>query len=282
MSNQRVVCFYHANCLDGVAAAYAVKLAYPNIQVEFIPSNYGMKIPEGLKGRKIFIVDFSFKQDQMLQLMEDNYVVVLDHHESAAKELDGLVEVDQTQSGAVQAWKFFHGPDVPLEYQYIQDRDLWNFNLPETRAWTEGAFTYPMTLEGFEELYNESKKDMGPIIKIGTILLRKRKTDLDNILKTVRRMTINGYDVPVVNANYVFASDLGNIMSKDEPFAVIYSDNRDCRQFSLRSQKVGGVDVAIIAEAFGGGGHKNASGFKIPFDHPNFAKSLTHLEGAKG
>ena len=267
-----VVCFYHSNCLDGIAAAYAVKLAHPMVDVEFIPSRYGMEIPD-LKGCQIYVVDFSFKRPDMERLMANNCVVVLDHHESAAKELEGLVEVDQTRSGAMQAWEYFFGGPAPLEYQFIQDRDLFEFKLEDTHAWIEGAFTFPMTMEGFNELFFCSTRD--EILALGKSLLRKKEADLKSLIKNVRRMTINGIDIPVLNANYMHVSDVAARLNENEPFVAVYADLREGRKFSLRSKKDKGMDVCVICESFGGGGHKNAASFFIPYDNPQFP--VSHL-----
>ena len=51
-------------------------------------------------------------------------------------------------------------------------------------------------------------------------------------------------------------------MAEGEPFAACYWDTPEGRVFSLRSSS-DGVDVSEIAKQFGGGGHKNAAGFKI-------------------
>ena len=56
-------------------------------------------------------------------------------------------------------------------------------------------------------------------------------------------------------------------MAESEPFAACYLDTADSRVFSLRSRREGGVDVAKIAESYGGGGHRNAAGFRVPRDH---------------
>jgi nanoRNase/pAp phosphatase (c-di-AMP/oligoRNAs hydrolase) len=76
-------------------------------------------------------------------------------------------------------------------------------------------------------------------------------------------MTIGGYDVPVANLPYMFASDAGNIMSEGEFFAASYFDTPDGRKFSLRSKDTG-MDVSEIAKRFGGGGHARAAGFMMP------------------
>ncbi|MEY5098606.1 MAG: hypothetical protein RJA36_1325, partial [Pseudomonadota bacterium] len=45
-----------------------------------------------------------------------------------------------------------------------------------------------------------------------------------------------------------------------------YWDTAEHRQFSLRSRD-GGLDVAAICEGFGGGGHRQAAGFRVARDH---------------
>ena len=98
--------------------------------------------------------------------------------------------------------------------------------------------------------------------------MNKLDSDVASCIRaTKRRMTIAGYDVPVANLPYQLASDAGNIMSKGEPFAASYFDAADgSRSFSLRSDKddPAAVDVSVVAASYGGGGHKNASGFRRP------------------
>ena len=58
-------------------------------------------------------------------------------------------------------------------------------------------------------------------------------------------------------------SDAGHLMAQNEPFAVCYWDTPDGRVFSLRSTD-DGLDVQKIAVSYGGGGHRNAAGFRMP------------------
>lgn len=46
-----------------------------------------------------------------------------------------------------------------------------------------------------------------------------------------------------------------------------YYDTAEARHFGLRSAD-DGADVARIAQEYGGGGHRHASGFKVPRSHP--------------
>lgn len=55
------------------------------------------------------------------------------------------------------------------------------------------------------------------------------------------------------------------------PIPVLHLGTSDGIVFSLRSRE-GGADVSEIAKAYGGGGHRNASGFRVSFER--FAKEF--------
>jgi nanoRNase/pAp phosphatase (c-di-AMP/oligoRNAs hydrolase) len=59
-------------------------------------------------------------------------------------------------------------------------------------------------------------------------------------------------------------SDAAHELAKGRPFAGCYWDTPDGRVFGLRSTDEG-VDVSAVAKQYGGGGHRNASGFRVSF-----------------
>jgi hypothetical protein len=67
-----------------------------------------------------------------------------------------------------------------------------------------------------------------------------------------------------INANSLFASELGNQLAEQSgTFALIWQLAGDGEvKASLRSK--GDFDVAAIAARYGGGGHRNAAGFRLP------------------
>jgi oligoribonuclease NrnB/cAMP/cGMP phosphodiesterase (DHH superfamily) len=72
--------------------------------------------------------------------------------------------------------------------------------------------------------------------------------------------------VPVAHAPYAFASDLAYKMLEaypDAPFAAVVVDAYGGRTYSLRSEN-SRQDVSEVAKTFGGGGHRNAAGFRVP------------------
>ena len=99
---------------------------------------------------------------------------------------------------------------------------------------------------------------------MGGAIERKHHKDVAELVKvTERTMIIGGYAVPCANIPYTMTSDAGNLMANGERFAACYWDTFEGRVFSLRSTDKG-IDVSAIAKAYGGGGHRNASGFRMP------------------
>jgi hypothetical protein len=72
---------------------------------------------------------------------------------------------------------------------------------------------------------------------------------------------INGL---AINASALFASELGNLLAINSgTFGLIWQVGADgLVKASLRA--CGKIDVAHIATSFGGGGHPNAAGFRMP------------------
>jgi hypothetical protein len=103
------------------------------------------------------------------------------------------------------------------------------------------------------------------LIAEGTAIERKHFKDVNELLKvTTRRMLIGGYNVPIANLPYTLVSDAAHQLAKGEPFAGCYRDTPKGRVFGLRSSDEA-VDVSEIAKRYGGGGHRNASGFTVSF-----------------
>lgn len=277
------LCIYHANCADGFGAAWAVRNFYrsENRPIEFLAAKYG-DAPPDVTDRDVFIVDFSYKRDVLLQMAKTAHTItVLDHHKTAVEDLKNLPAnvdsvFDMNRSGAIITWDYFFNrdntasddPDTPPELlQHIQDRDLWKFELPGTREIQAALFSYEYDFEIWDRLMMQP---VSVLRQEGEAIERKHFKDIRELLKsTMRYMRIDGHTVPVANLPYIYSSDAGHMMAKGfgsdgelQPFAACYMQGSDgTYTFSLRSTDQG-VDVSAVAKKFGGGGHRNAAGFK--------------------
>jgi oligoribonuclease NrnB/cAMP/cGMP phosphodiesterase (DHH superfamily) len=271
----QLMCIYHANCCDGMGAAWSVHHALKNTyDIEFVAATYQTEPPE-VAGKNVVIVDFSYKRDVIAQMAKvANSITVIDHHKTAEAELAPLLKsgaingvFDMTKSGAMLTWEYFHGEETPPRLiEHIQDRDLWKFELVGTREIQAALYSYPMEFDVWDKLMFTHLDDL---YKEGVAIDRAHLKNVDGLVEFLtHRQIIAGYDVPAVNCPYMFASDVGNKLATNEPFSVTYYDTEDNRKYSLRSVE-GGVDVSEVAALFGGGGHKHAAGFKIPLDRIN-------------
>lgn len=302
MSERKTMCIYHGNCADGFGGAWVVRKALGE-QVEFVAGVHGQEPPD-VTDKDVIIVDFSYKYEVMARLSwKANSIIILDHHKSAAEDLgkfppfhagvrvdgrhpDGSVALgwesahismnsqnspaiaccfDMNRSGAMLAWDhFFPGQEPPMLLRHIEDRDLWLFQLDGTREIQANLFSYPYDFEVWDTLMTT---DVQSLRSDGAAIERKHQKDVAELVAvTKRRLVIGGHDVPVASLPYTLTSDAGHLMAQGEPFAACYWDTPDGRVFSLRSTD-DGMDVSEIAKQYGGGGHRNASGFRVPFGH---------------
>lgn len=281
------LCIYHGNCQDGQAAAWVVYDYFMSKKssefLHFHPGFYGAAPPyEQAKGKYVIIVDFSYPAAQLAELARfAEHVLVLDHHETAAKELAGfdkisvesgyfpemfakksLVHVlfDMEKSGAGLAEAFFRkGLHHPL-IELVQDRDLWRFKLSDSKAFHAFLSLQDFSLEHWDRIFGPGN-NRTEYIRQGYTALQVHDQSVKRIIKSSLRMGwIAGYFVPIVNCPYEFASDIGNIICEGHPFGATYFDSSNGREFSLRS-KEGGIKVNDVATIFGGGGHPRAAGF---------------------
>jgi hypothetical protein len=254
------IVLYHANCSDGFGAAWAAWQRLGN-DATYLPVRHGTPPPELPKGADVYILDFCYARDIILELHGDAHQLrVIDHHRTAEQELAGLdyAIFDNDKSGAVLAWEFFNRDQpVPELLRYVMDRDLWLHELPRSREVFAGLSSYPMDFHVWSGL------DVARLADEGVPILRYQEQQVELLCSQVRFENLAGFEVPVVNAA-VFGSEVGAELLKrypDAPFAALYFDRGDgSRQWSLRSRE--DFDVSAIARRYQNGGHRQAAGFE--------------------
>jgi oligoribonuclease NrnB/cAMP/cGMP phosphodiesterase (DHH superfamily) len=283
MSKAPIV-IYHANCWDGFCAAWIADKALGDIEYgrpEMFAAYYGQSAPE-VAGRDVYILDFSYKRDEMRRILSQAHkVVVLDHHKTAQAELDGIVDefiqrpdliqnppgselpviwFDMNKSGGRLTWEFFR-KDAPAPWlvKYTEDRDLWRHALADTQEINAALRSYPLKFDLWDEF---EKRGAGQYVLEGAAIRRAERAIVDTHVRNAREIDMDGHRVMSVNATVLF-SEIAGELAKGKPFGACYFDRHDGkRQWSLRSDD-NGVDVSAIAKAHGGGGHAHASGFEV-------------------
>lgn len=263
------ICIFHAGCPDGFTAAWIAYDLHRTIGgIELWPAQYGDPPPD-VTGRNVTIVDFSYKRPVMEHIRDTARTLrVLDHHKTAAEDLDGLagpegsvVIFDMNRSGAMLAWDYYH-PDEPAPdlVRYVQDRDLWHRALPNN-AEVFGAITSrPYTIEAWDHL---AYTPLATLVTEGRAVAMYRERLIEQAVANAYEDTVCGHRVLVANCAYAIGSEVAGRLGEGRPFGAYYLDlPGGVRQWGLRSSEEG-MDVAVLAESMGGGGHRHASGFKV-------------------
>ena len=251
------IVLYHSDCSDGFGAAWALWKKFP--AAKFNAVKHGYPPPAKLEGQHIVMVDFSYNRP-ILETMAQQAasLLVLDHHVTAQEALAGLpfAYFDLKKSGAVLAWEWAHQQPAPWLLQYVQDKDLWTWALPASREINAALASYPYDFHVWDSLRQDTLEAEGRAI------LRYETELVGKIAASAAVFSFQGALVPVAQSS-VLTSQIGERLSKDHPFCVIWHDRDGRRYYSLRSRD-DGADVAAIAMQYGGGGHTHAAGFSIP------------------
>lgn len=268
---------YHAHCPDGFGAAWVAARALTSRFpiVELHPASYGEDPPyDRAKDACVYVVDFSYPRAQLERLWgECSELVVLDHHKTAQAELEGLpyCTFDMNRSGAGLTWDFFHPAEQrPWVIDYVEDRDLWRFQLPFSREVSLRIRLTPHTILAWDELASRTVADV--MKEAAGAHLHLEHYVRDALRNAYMLYDVDGHDTAavVVNVSYTGVSDVLNAALDEHGHADMaigwQLHAQGHLQCSVRSRE--GFDCSVFAKSLGGGGHAQAAGFKCEVSSP--------------
>ena len=175
---------------------------------------------------------------------------------------------DESRSGAGICWDWTHYDFPRLEIvNYVEDRDIWKFALEGTNEVNSVLSVVPRTFEEWDRISDQLETFPETILEQGSMLMAARQRTIDAQVRLARVIKIDGMEVPVAPSPRYVGSDVAVKLLENyptAPFAAYYIDKVDARYFGLRSTDER-TDVSEVAERFGGGGHRNASGMTVPY-----------------
>lgn len=274
-------CIYHGKCTDGVAAAWAVWSADKNYH--FFPGVYQQEPPWNLidKDTEVLLVDFSYKRPVIEEIQSrSKSITILDHHPSARKDLEPLLAdgsikgvFDMNRCGALITWEYFHPTEkAPTLLEQIDAHDRWLDNRDLQLRMALKSYNHSpsdKTRPAFHNLMQEWSQLMKPssvasLKEAGIHIHRYYRQRVEETKRYSRPIYLRGVEILIVNAPVYLASDVAGELAtkaKNGIGAVWWQNTNRSVTISLRSRSE--VDVSKIAVHFGGGGHKNAAGFKL-------------------
>ena len=301
------VIFAHSHCTDGLCAASIMKRAIniclntEDIVVIFVRYGEEKKALEQAEiddKTDVYIVDFSFSRNDTLDIAKKcKNLIILDHHITAFEKLEGIEKesdnidffFDNNMSGAtlvngLVAERFldFGKSQAIVNYvaDLVEDRDLWNFKLKDTKAFGEFVFSQiePNDIDAFSEiLFDSDMKKIQSYVDLGNILDKNKKKQINQRLEQMRNPTVLEIPYPetfeqvqVIFVNETqsdLISELGNAICKkfQKPVCLYKILSTGMVSLSFRSMD-NLIDMSKIAVALGGGGHRNACGAEISIE----------------
>lgn len=312
---------YHHNDADGLASAFLIakECVKKNKEYELIEMDYSKSFPiENITSEDtVYILDYSIEPAEMIKLLRiTDKVIWIDHHKSAIERykdwsksivypdielVEGIRQVGI--SGCALTYLYLEGYDytsmkeedklnrmyydfdlAPLYLQLINDWDVWNHNIPETKPFMT-ALNIKLDISIIADL-DEDAYEMTPLgrcmigdlertslamqlihngdkyieyRKVWSEQLRDRYGFTTFIYDADRDRQLEAYVLNIGNANSEFFG--GKINQYDLIISVCFDGERF--RYSLYSNK-DYVDCGKLARQFGvdnGGGHPGAAGF---------------------
>lgn len=260
---------YHADCRDGFCALWVAKHAL--MHIEAVPAHYGNP-PPAVKGREVYVLDFSYPRKVMESMSSQAMsITVLDHHQTAQAELEDLpfCTFDKDRSGAQMAADLFGFPKLRGAHwivSYVADRDLWKWELKNSKEINALLQTMPLTFRAWDKLAElPNPRDVVPR---GEAVLQAWRRVIEGHVAQAQEVPWDEHKILVANATCQ-RSETAHALADGRPFAVVWSARADGGiHYNLRSEE-SGVDVSEIAKVLGGGGHKHAAGVILPAGTPH-------------
>eukprot|EP00891_Asterochloris_glomerata_P005881 jgi/Astpho2/5881/fgenesh1_pm.00080_%23_13_t len=301
MQAARVVISYHYPCPDGIFAALAAHIYHAQHKhpVRWVPNTVykpcSVQQMNLQKDEHLFMLDYIGPPGFAAEAAKHcGRVIVLDHHKTAAESLADRqqlphnmdIVLDMKRSGAVIARDYFK-PQLTAEqdemFAYIQDADLWQWQLPSTKQFHAGLAEIGLEYDCnknpqiFQQLLQLT---VASTIERGQQALAEQQKLVAAVLEMAFPIALGGHDasdtqpgwgrclaVQVSQAVAKHRSALGNALAEKSRQtglracgAVVYREPDmapDMAKVSLRS--LGREDTTAVSQAFGGGGHRNAS-----------------------
>jgi hypothetical protein len=270
---------FHAGCPDGFGAAWAAWCVWGD-DGRYIPRGHEDPFdPIRFEDALVVFADISVENESLRELAEvAAQVVILDHHLSARNhflsdpgvanamaERGHVVHFDLDHSGAVLSWNHFHpGEPPPALLLYVEDQDLWRWKLPRSEETNAAIDSYPREFGVWSQL---AERPIEGLAEEGAPIVRANRVAVERALKRAHPICMGDERIEAVNSLHQRAA-IGHGLAERKRFrkawGLVYrvSGARvDCSIYSM-----GDLDVSAVARRFGGGGHRNASGFSVSLE----------------
>ena len=275
-------CFYH-NDIDGKCAGSIVARKTGNYNSsDYIMYDYTIPLNFDFieEGETVYFVDLSFSMntvDKLKELIEVKKcdLIWCDHHQSSMEVIKNNPEFATIKgirkngiSGAALTYMYLYEceyDEIPTFIKLVSDFDCWLFKMEHTLEFKYALET--IDHDALDIIWNKLMRDDAKILKSllcqmfedGKIISKYVKKEYEEYCKKYAyESCIDNYKCLVVNRSC--NSMIFGKFIEEYPIVSIWVFDGEKYKYSIYSDKPD-VDCSKIAERYGGGGHKRASGF---------------------
>lgn len=270
----------HMGCLDGSGSMIMfLRAGGKKENVRFVAAGMVERFVRedmpALAGKFVIFADIGLKSNggYVDQLERRGDVVLLDHHQTALHLKDrSWCDIRQDVCGTELCRQYFGLEDESSKAlaAIIQDHDLWKRNDP--RSVDLAAFTVFVGQDVFVDRFADrdiAKGLFDPLEEeMMKIMTRRRDQFIAAALRKVIIKDVHWDTGKTARVGYIVSPEmnvsllLDTLLTQHPDIDIGCQVNFERESVSLRSNN--GYDVSEFAKKFGGGGHKAASGHRIP------------------
>lgn len=265
------IVIYHGECKDGFGGAWAAWKKFGE-KARYIPYRHGDAPKTDFSGVDVYFIDLCYPLPELQLVKKANKrIIIIDHHKSNADKIafadESLYEMEH--SGSVLAWLYFHPKTaVPKLLTFVEDTDLGRWALPRTKEAFAYIGAHPYKFKAWDILAKTfaSARTRNKALAEGKLVLAREKGIVEELAADAEEVEFEGYRCFAANSPMLVTAIGTELVRRHPPISIVWSKRAGHYRVSLRS--VGEVDVAKIAQKYGGGGHKNAAGFTVQKGEP--------------
>jgi hypothetical protein len=144
--------------------------------------------------------------------------------------------------GNLEPWapapmQIFNAAKRPWPVEYVQDRDLWRFQMDQSQIINASLWCMPKQFPVWDQLFDLDREEL---LRRGAAIIFYQKMLVDEAVGSASYVELLGYPgVALASCSPPLASEVGSALCKDDdvPFAVMYStDSRGRLKLSVRTK----------------------------------------------
>ena len=276
-----MLAFFHRDDYDGYCSGAIIKKKFQSCRMVGITYTDTFDYLKLIKqDERVYIVDFSFKPDDMKKIISiTKNIVWIDHHTTAIKELFEFENIlggirDTSKAACQLTWEYIY-PDakLPKAVEFLAKWDIWQHDDKNTVYFQYGIKTKGLIDPDniiWDSLLDSNSKMFLNFIEPGKIAFAYRtQFDKDYCRDLSFETEFEGHKCIVLNIGHSGSNVFDSIWDNHKYdmmilFVMIGRNQYKCSLYSPLET----IHVGDIAVKYGGGGHPNAAGFEcksLPF-----------------